>query len=224
VTWASLPFVLSHLLIAHKEARFLFPLAILATAFPVLGFSPRLSRGRAKFEHLWRWRKSVAAKVVTAISVMAMIYFALYPFGVRPHMPMAKYLYRHGPGAVYSLSAPFQSYPLYRPAGFKSEKLDATQLPSLLDRGPVYLISDKPVPPLPPDARTTLLYSEFPLTRFGYGQAGADYIAGYTAFAARHRFLKLLPLYWYTLYRLERDPENRNRFSGKLRDQKKSKA
>jgi len=32
-----------------------------------------------------------------------MAYFALYPFGVRPHMPMARYLYRHWPGAVYSL-------------------------------------------------------------------------------------------------------------------------
>jgi len=205
VTWASLPFVLAHLFIAHKEARFLFPLAILATAFPVLGFSPRLPRWRATFEHMWGWRKSMASKVVSVISVMAMIYFALYPFGVRPHMPMAKYLYRHGPGAVYSLSAPFQSYPLYRPTGFSSQKLDAPQLPSLLDRGPVYLISDKPVPPpLPPGARATLLYSEFPLARFGYGQVGAGYIAGYTRFAARHGFLKLLPLYWYTLYRVER--------------------
>jgi phosphatidylinositol glycan class B len=205
VTWASLPFVFAHLLIAHKEARFLFPLAILATAFPVLGFSPRLPRWRAMSERVWNWRKSVAAKAVTAISVVAMIYFALYPFGVRPHMPMAKYLYRHGPGTVYSLGAPFQSYPLYRAAGFSSKELDAAQLPSLLDRGPGYLISDKPTPPpLPPDARATLLYSEFPLARFGYGQAGADYIAGYTAFAARHGFLKLLPLYWYTLYRVER--------------------
>jgi phosphatidylinositol glycan class B len=134
-----------------------------------------------------------------------MAYFALYPFGVRPHLPMAEYLYRHEPGTVYSLGAPFQSYPLYRPSGFSSKRLDAAQLPSLLDGGPVYLISDKPVPPpLPPDARATLLYSEFPLARFGYGPAGADYIAGYTAFAARHRFLKLLPLYWYTLYRVER--------------------
>jgi phosphatidylinositol glycan class B len=205
VTWASLPFVLAHLFIAHKEARFLFPLAILATAFPVLGFSPRLPRWRATFERLWDWRKTVAAKVVTAISVVAMVYFALYPFGVRPHMPMAEYLYHHGPGAVYSLDAPFQSYPLYRTAGFSSKRLDAAQIPSLLDDGPVYLISDKPVaPPLPPDARVTLLYSEFPLARFGYGTAGAEYITGYTAFAARHRFLKLLPLYWYTLYRVER--------------------
>jgi phosphatidylinositol glycan class B len=205
VTWATLPFVLAHLLIAHKEARFLFPLALLATAFPVLGFSPRLPRWHRTFERLWRWRKSAVAKAVSAISVAAMIYFAFYPFGVRPHMPMAKYLYRHGPGTVYSLGAPFQSYPLYRAAGFSSRRLDTVQLSSLLYHGPVYLISDKPVPPLlPSGAHATLVYSEFPLARFGYGQAGADYIAGYTAFARRHGFLKLLPLYWYTLYRVER--------------------
>jgi phosphatidylinositol glycan class B len=215
VTWTSLPFVLVHLLIAHKEARFLFPLAILATAFPVLGFSPRLPRWRTVFERPWGWRKTAAAKAVTAMSVLAMVYFALYPFGVRPHMPMAKYLYRQGPGTVYSLTAPFLSYPLYRREGFSSQRLNAARLSSLLDRGPVYLMSDKPVPPpLPADTQAVLLYSEFPLAQLGYGQVGADYIAGYTAFAARHQFLKLLPLYWYTLYRLERDPENRHRFSG----------
>jgi phosphatidylinositol glycan class B len=224
LTWVTLPFVLAHVAIAHKEARFLFPLVILATAFPVLGFSPRLPFLRSFFTRVWSWRTSVAAKMVTAISVAAMAYFALYPFGVRPHMPMAQYLYRHWSnsesGPVYSLNAPFQSYPLYRPPGFRSEKLTPAQLAGLLDKGPVLLMADKPIPPaLPPGARASLLYSEFPLARFGYGRAGVDYIAGYTAFADRHRFLKLLPLYWYTLYRVERDPENRNRFSGKLRDQ-----
>jgi phosphatidylinositol glycan class B len=205
LTWATLPFVLAHVLIAHKEARFLFPLAIVATAFPVLGFSPRLPRWQAAFERLWGWRKSWAAKIVTVLSVLAMVYFALYPFGVRPHMPMAQYLYRHWRGPVYSLDAPFQSYPLYRPPGFKSEKVDSAQLAGLLDKGPVLLMTEAPVPPpLPPDTKATLLYSEFPLAKFGYGQAGANYIAGYTAFAAHHAFLKLLPLYWYSLYRVER--------------------
>jgi phosphatidylinositol glycan class B len=205
VTWATLPFVLAHVAIAHKEARFLFPLVILATAFPVLGFSPRLPRWRETFTRIWGWRKSVAAKAVTAISVMAMIYFALYPFGVRPHMPMAQYLYRHWEGPVYSLGAPFQSYPLYRPQGFQSAQVTGDELVRLLDKGPVLLMADKPVPPLLPEGtQTTLLYSEFPLTKFGYGQASADYIAGYTEFAKRHGFLKLLPLYWYTLYRVER--------------------
>ena len=206
VSWATLPFVLAHVAVAHKEARFLFPLAILATAFPVLGFSPRLPAWRASFTKLWEWRRAWIAKAATAMSLLAMAYFALYPFGVRPHMPMARYLYRHWQGPVYSLATAFQSYPMYRPAGFRSEHLaDADALEAQLAQGPVLLMTETPAPPaLPADARATLLYSEFPLARFGLGQAGADYIRGYGAFAARHGFLKLLPLYWYTLYRVER--------------------
>jgi phosphatidylinositol glycan class B len=205
VSWVTLPFVLGHVAIAHKEARFLFPLAILAVTFPVLGFSPRLPRWRETFARIWNWRTSWAAKTVTAISLLGMVYFAVYPFGVRPHMPMARYLYRHWPGAVYSVAPAFQSYPVYRPAGFKSVMLkDGAQLGALLDKGPVYMIAETPAAPNLPGTNASLLYSEFPLARFGYGQAGVDYIRGYTAFADRHRFLKLLPLYWYTLYRVER--------------------
>jgi hypothetical protein len=82
---------------------------------------------------------------------------------------------------------------------------NSAQLSTLLDRGPVTVMSQTPMPPdLPAGARATLLYSEFPLARFGFGGAGADYIHGYTDFAARYTFLKLLPLRWYTLYRVER--------------------
>jgi len=206
LTWASLPFVLLHVMVAHKEARFLFPLVILATAFAVLGFSPTLPRWRGFFVKVWGWRNSIAGRAVAAISVAGMIYFALYPFGVRPHMPMAQYLHRHAPGVIYAVGTVFQSYPLYRPAGFRVEPLQSPlQLNALLNQGPVYVMTDRPVPPALPDgARAELLYSEFPLTRFGYGQAGSDYIDGYTAFAQRHGWLKLLPLYWYTLYRVER--------------------
>jgi phosphatidylinositol glycan class B len=206
ITWAIMPFVLGHVLIAHKEARFLFPLVILATAFPVLGFSPQLPRWSVFFTHVWQWQKAWPAKTVTAISLLGMAYFAVYPFGVRPHMPMARYLYRHNPGTVYSFAPTFQSYPMFRPSGFRAEKLrERAQLQTLLKNRPVYLMSETPVPPpLPADMRATLVFSEFPLARFGYGQAGADYIRAYTDFAARHAFLRLLPLYWYTLYRVER--------------------
>lgn len=212
LTWATLPFVLLHVAVAHKEARFLFPLAIVATAFPVLGFSPGLPRWRDVFARIWRWKDSIAAKTVAGISVAGMIYFALYPFGVRPHMPMAQYLYRHPPGTVYSFGEPFRSYPLYRPADFRAENLrDSAQLERLLGNGPVLLMSAVPVPRgLPPDTRATLIYSEFPLARAGFGEAGARYIQGYQAFAARHGWLKLLPLYWYTLYRVERSDTMRS--------------
>jgi hypothetical protein len=66
-------------------------------------------------------------------------------------------------------------------------------------------------PTLPPGihAKAVLLYSEFPFAD-GHAQAGTDYINSYTAFAAKARFLKLLPLYWYTLYRLERSDATRS--------------
>jgi len=212
LTWATLPFVLAHMAVAHKEARFLFPMVILATAFPVLGFSPRLPRWREFFTRLWSWRGSWPMKAVTALSLLGMAYFALYPFGVRPHMPMARYLYRHWPGTIYSFSNPFQSYPIFRPAGFRSERLRTQeQLEALLDKGPVYLMLETPQPPpVWQGVRVTLLYSEFPLTRFGFGHAGADYIRGYTAFDAKHPYLRLLPLYWYTLYRAERSAAMRS--------------
>jgi phosphatidylinositol glycan class B len=206
LTWATLPFVLGHMAVAHKEARFLFPLAILATSFPVLGFSPRLPRWRVFFSRLWSWRKKWPARAVTAVSLLGMVFFAVYPFGVRPHMPMAHYLYRHNPGVVYSFSQPFLSYPMFRPAGFHAQRLHGTDaLKALLQKGPVFLMSEAPAPPpLPDGARATLIYSEFPFARFGYGQAGTDFLRGYAEFSARHGFLKLLPLYWYTLYRVER--------------------
>jgi phosphatidylinositol glycan class B len=207
VTWVTLPFVLAHLVVAHKEARFLFPLAIIATAFPVLGFSPCLPRWQGVFARVWNWRKGWPAKAFTALSVLFMGYLAIYPFGIRPHMPMARYLYRHYPGVLYSFDKPFQSYPMYRPATFRwtTSLTSPDQLNALLKDGPVYLLSRAPVPPsLPPGAQAVLLYSEFPLARFGYGQAGADYMQGWANFAMKERWLKLLPLNWYTLYRVER--------------------
>jgi GPI mannosyltransferase 3 len=181
-------------------------LAILATAFPVLGFSPLLPRGRAFFSRLWSWRIGWPARAVTAVSLLGMVFFALYPFGVRPHMPMARYLHRHNPGAVYSFAQPFLSYPMFRPAGFRAAKLrDSDALQALLEKGPVLLMSEAPTPPpLPDGAQATLIYSEFPFARFGYGQAGTDFMRGYREFSVRHGFLKLLPLYWYSLYRVER--------------------
>lgn len=204
VTWASLPFVAMHVLTAHKEARFLFPLAILATGFPVLGFSPLLPRARPFFTRIWSWRGGWAARGITALSLIFMTYLALYPFGVRPHMPMAAYLYRTNLGAVVSLAPAFASYPMYRPADYHPRQVSSAVLNAMLVQGPVLFMSETPTLPAGIDAKATLLYSEYPLARFGLAQSGTDYIGAYTRFAARTRFLKLLPLYWYTLYRLER--------------------
>jgi phosphatidylinositol glycan class B len=205
VTWMTLPFVALHVAVAHKEARFLFPLVILATSFPVLGFSPDLPRWRGAFARIWSWRAGWTAKVTTATSLFFMAYLALYPFGVRPHMPMSRYLYRNITGPVYTIGTSFPDYPMYRHA-----RLVPVTAPEALADGSLLLTDTPTPPPLPPGVKATLLYSEFPFARFGYGRAGSDFIGAYTRFAARARFLKLLPLHWYTLYRLERSARMRS--------------
>lgn len=45
ITWAALPFFVVHNLIAHKEERFLFPLAILSAAFIPMAFAPSAMAG-----------------------------------------------------------------------------------------------------------------------------------------------------------------------------------
>jgi hypothetical protein len=123
-------------------------------------------------------------------------------------MPMARYLYRHDPGAVVSLTPVFESYPMFRPADYRPQQVQSAQLSVLLDKGPVLFMSETPLPP--PGIKAVLLYSEFPLTRFGYGAAGANFMRGYEEFSEKNRFLKLLPLHWYTLYRLERSATMRS--------------
>jgi phosphatidylinositol glycan class B len=140
-----------------------------------------------------------------------MFFLAVYPFGIRPHMPMAKYVYRHFPGGLtaYSFDAePFTSYPMYRAVPFRSEKLEnASALEAHLTRGPVYLFSNTPTLPngaVPAGSRAEIIYSEFPLAGFGYGALGTRYLHAFAAFAAREAWLKLPPLYWVTLFRVER--------------------
>ncbi len=207
LTWVSLPFVLAHMALGHKEARFLFPLAIMATAFPVLGFSPHLPRWREWAARAWAWRTGWTARIVTGLSLAGMVVLAVYPFGFRPHMPMAKYVYRHYAGGISAYSTdpePFDSYPLYRPGGFQVTKV--ASLESLADKGPVYLFAERPsLGALPPGMRATLIYSEFPFAGLGYDRLGSAYLDSVAHFSAHAgHFLKLPRLSWITLYRLER--------------------
>jgi phosphatidylinositol glycan class B len=205
LTWVTLPFFLIHMAVGHKEARFMFPLVILATAFPVLAFSPRLPRWRNMAQRVWGWRRGVAAKFTAAVSILGMAILAIYPFGIRPHMPMAQYLYRHFPAGLsaYSFDAqPFDSYPMYRPHPFAVTKLkDEAALATLLQKGPVYIMSDTPT--LPGDLHGTLLYSEFPFAAWGYAEAGTNTLHGFEDFRKTYRWLKMPRLAWVTLYRLD---------------------
>lgn len=210
VTWATVPFFLAHCFSAHKEERFLFPLAIVAISWPVLAFAP--GRPFAFFERVWAWRKSWAAKAVGWSAVVAMLFLAVYPFGIRPHMKMAKYLYRHFPNgfSAYSIEAKsFVSYPMVRPRPYRVETLkDAAALEAALAEGPVFLLAATPSLPaaLPQGVGARLVYSEFILAR----TQAAEATRIMCAVADLKRTTPVHPpkLQFWTLFRLERGGVN----------------
>jgi len=211
ITWVTLPFFLGHCLIAHKEERFLFPLAILAISYPVLAFAP--GRPFAVFDRVWAWRRSIAAKILGWSAVAAMLFLAVYPFGIRPHMRMAKYLYRHFPTGfhAYSFDAEgFEDYPMVRPKPYRIDILVArADLQAQLAKGPVYLLSDTPsLPPLAEGLRATLLYSDFILA--GSPRAAAWATQAMCGLASLKRNTPIHPprLKFLTLYKLEAGAAN----------------
>lgn len=206
LTWATVPFVLVHCVLAHKEERFLFPLVILATAYPILAFAP--GRPFALFDRVWAWRHTIAAKFVMWSAVAAMLFLAIYPFGIRPHMQMAKYLYRNFPNGltVYAVNAePFASYPMYRPKPFTAKRLHSMQeLEALTAKGPVYLFSETPSLPAPIAAQARLVYSEFGLARDPQWAKWATRVACRAGELPAKTGIHPPHLYWMTLFEISR--------------------
>ncbi len=211
VTWVTAPFFVVHCLLAHKEERFLFPLAILATSYPVLAFSPSSDRLLGIFGRLWPYRRSILSKAVAWSAVAAMVFLAVHPFGIRPHMMMAKYVYRHFAGGLTAYTfdeEAFKTYPMYRPPNYRSDTLQSrAELESLLAKGPVYLFSETPAlsaQVLPEGVQASLLYSEFPFAADpGLASWSTQLVCD---FADLQRTTPLRPprLAWMTLFRLQR--------------------
>lgn len=203
LTWVTVPFVLIHSIVAHKEERFLFPLAIFAVAYPMLAFAPApFLRG---WERVWAYRTSLAAKTVGALTVAAMLFLMLHPFGLRPHMMMAKYLYRtYGQSfhAATFLHEDISLYPMFRPREYGIDVLDnRTALASRLESGPVLLMTDGPALPVQAKGYNAMLdYSEFPLASVPLvAQLGAE-TQNAIDWLRRNTPLHPPRLKWLTLY------------------------
>lgn len=217
VTWVTLPLVVVQSAIAHKEERFLFPLAIIATSYPVLAFAPSRPLLPA-LSRVWAWRYSIPARAIAGSAVAAMLLLALYPYGFGAHMPMARYLYRNFPSGLTAYSFdhnPFLSYPMYRPKPFRYTHLDSPSvLPELLRRGPVYLFSETPVLAsgiLQPGEHAVRVYSELPFSQEpGIAALGTRFIRKYRALDRRILGLKLPYIEWMTLFRIEPAPQIAN--------------
>ncbi len=192
LTWMTVPFVLVHSALGHKEERFLFPLLFVATAmFAVLWPAPR---GARVFDARW-------FRVVIAWNVVAMALTVLYPLGWNHHMPLAAHLRRAFPERfeAYSTGWEFdETYPMYTPPMFRMHPL--AELAARPACEPTYLVGAYPQPATVQGRATRLLYTEWPLAQSPWLTERAMRVA--SAYNAWGPPRGLQQLYWSALYEL----------------------
>ena len=197
VTWATLPFFAVHNLIPHKEERFVFPIAVLATALVTMALesSPRL----------FRLRNGWLAKGLAVGNFAAMALLAFYPLGWHHHVRFQRYVHRHVGDELraHALPAFELGLPAYHPRVYDVEKSDAESIVRRIDEGTArpWLIADTPV--LRDEApalaeRTTLVWSELP---FDDPETVARIMRVVDAYNVRAR-APLRPILYRSLYRI----------------------
>ena len=95
LTWVTLPLVLAHSLIGHKEERFLFPLYGFCPTILLMAFAPGPAKLARLADFFWRRRKSWIARALIAVNLVFLVGLSVLP--VRVPMKTAQYIYRSFP-------------------------------------------------------------------------------------------------------------------------------
>lgn len=98
LTWCSVPFFIVHSLIAHKEMRFLFPLALFAPAFLLLGYGPGI-RWISFSKWIWNFRKTGWIKFFAVTNILALLFLMLAP--TRTEISLQKEIYTLSDGKAF---------------------------------------------------------------------------------------------------------------------------
>jgi hypothetical protein len=115
-TWATLPFFVVHtFLLAHKEARFLWPLGIVGAAMVVPGFYPGSSTNRW-LARVWNLRRGIVGRSYVIFNALTVVALCLYPFNWKEHGLSEQGVYRalHSGDALYLDHTKSALSPLYR--------------------------------------------------------------------------------------------------------------
>jgi phosphatidylinositol glycan class B len=170
LTWTTLPFVLVHALLSHKEERFLFPIAMLATGLVVLAIGPSHGKPHRLASWLWSRRAGVGAKVLAAWSMVGLVLLALWPLGWHHHVRFTRHARALFGDEMHAAALPeFDlGLPAYHPRVYDVEKVPPDELARRLDAGTArrYLVTDSPrlaCGVTSVDARARLVWSELPL-------------------------------------------------------------
>ena len=115
LTWAAAPFFVVHSWIAHKELRFLFPIASFALVSAVLAFAPLGDAWDRGARRVWEARRRRAGRVLLAVNLLALAVFTLLP--TRPQIEFQRFVWHHD-------SAHFEAFVLSPYSPWESENLE----------------------------------------------------------------------------------------------------
>lgn len=194
ITWTTLPFFVVHNLLAHKEERFLFPTAILATAFVPMALSASP----------WLSARTGIAKLLAAWSTAMMLLLAFYPLGWHHHVRFQRYVHDELGGELRAFALPdFDlGLPAFHPRVYDVEKQDEEVLAQRIGERP-WLVADTPLlaREAPSLARcTTLVWSELPVFQSaGHMEQVMRWVDAYNA----RRISPLRPIRFRSLYRTD---------------------
>jgi phosphatidylinositol glycan class B len=144
LTWATLPYVLAHSFLAHKEVRFLFPVAFLAPVFLGLALAPE---DRAPgWQRRWLRPESRLARLIIVWNLVGLVVLCLVP--TRLELRFQKYVYRNFPAGFqgYRLTgSPYEHSGLpmyfYRPPSVDLRPASSPAEARAAARGHAYLVT-----------------------------------------------------------------------------------
>jgi GPI mannosyltransferase 3 len=175
------PFVLLHSAIGHKEERFLFPLAILATLLPSAAFGGKASAVEAESSARRKW-PLLLGRVQWPLAVLSMLPCAaltVFPLGLRSHPRYTRFVYDNFPSGLRAVSTgdgPIFPEPIFRRTPYEITPMAEEAILAHVAAGQdVVLFTTKPACPLfltfkSRSVQCTLLYSEWPIADTSWGE------------------------------------------------------
>jgi GPI mannosyltransferase 3 len=171
LTWATLPFFVLHNLLSHKEERFLFPIAILATGLVVLALAPSTSGAAGRVSglaaHGWVWAARWPGRLLALTSLFAMALLAFVPIGWNHNVRFMRFVHRTLGDEVRATAFPEidLTLPAFHPRIYDLDKADPEEIERRIDAGSSreWLVTDRPVLHRTAlGAKVELVYTELP--------------------------------------------------------------
>lgn len=173
LTWGSLLYFLAHVAVAHKEARFMFALAVPSALLFVFAWTQNSSK-ETVFSRVWNYRRALVFKIAMVVDVVGLV-FALTKHNVDLQFDQYAYYHLKTPYHVYVLKDSFTNHPFYERDYLTITKISDASAVVVNSHDQAYLLTDG-VNNEPPSSiggiKASYVQSSLPLwlTRFDFFQ------------------------------------------------------